>query len=61
MTPRTQRIVFLSFACLTLAATGAWAYRTADLTIDAQRNASKSAVMLTVKNGKVAFVESIDP
>lgn len=38
MTPRTQRIVFLSFACLTLAATAAWAYRTADLTIDAQRN-----------------------
>lgn len=38
MTPRTQRIVFLSFACLTLVATGAWAYRTADLSIEAQRN-----------------------
>jgi branched-chain amino acid transport system substrate-binding protein len=30
-------------------------------TIDPQRNASKSAVMLTVKNGQVAFVETIDP
>ncbi len=30
-------------------------------TIDAQRNATKSAVMLTVKNGKVAYVETIAP
>lgn len=30
-------------------------------TLDAQRNPTKSAVVLTVKNGRFAFVESIDP
>jgi branched-chain amino acid transport system substrate-binding protein len=30
-------------------------------TIDAQRNASKSAVILTVKNGQATYVETIDP
>jgi branched-chain amino acid transport system substrate-binding protein len=30
-------------------------------TIDAQRNASKSAVILTVKNGKIAYVATLDP
>ena len=30
-------------------------------TIDPQRNATKSAVMLAVKNGQVAYVETIAP
>ena len=30
-------------------------------TIDAQRNASKSAVIVVVKNGQVAYLETIDP
>jgi branched-chain amino acid transport system substrate-binding protein len=34
---------------------------TGHITIDAKRNASKSAVILTVKNGKFAYVESVDP
>ncbi len=44
-----------------LAATKNFAGVTGRTTLDAQRNASKSAVMLTVKNGQVEFVESIDP
>ncbi len=31
------------------------------ITIDQDRNATKSAVILTVKNGKFAFVETVDP
>ncbi len=34
---------------------------TGRITIDAQRNASKSAVILTVKNGKYQFVTSVAP
>ena len=34
---------------------------TGKITIDAQRNATKSAVILTVKNGKFAYVETVDP
>ena len=30
-------------------------------TIDAQRNSEKAAVMLTVKNGKSQFFESVTP
>ena len=44
-----------------LAATKNFPGITGRTTIDSQRNASKSAVMLTVKNGKVAYVETIDP
>ncbi len=44
-----------------LAATKDYSGVTGRTTIDAERNASKSAVMLTVKNGKVAFVETIAP
>ncbi|MSU47514.1 MAG: ABC transporter substrate-binding protein [Opitutus sp.] len=44
-----------------LAATKDFPGVTGRTTLDAQRNASKPAVMLTVKNGKVAFVETIDP
>jgi branched-chain amino acid transport system substrate-binding protein len=44
-----------------LAATKNFPGVTGRTTIDPQRNASKSAVMLTVKNGQVAFVETIDP
>jgi branched-chain amino acid transport system substrate-binding protein len=34
---------------------------TGKITIDEQRNATKSAVILTVKDGKFKFVESVDP
>ena len=34
---------------------------TGRITIDAERNASKSAVIIQVKNGKFAFVESMAP
>ena len=34
---------------------------TGTITLDAQRNPTKSAVVLTVKNGKFVFVESIAP
>ena len=34
---------------------------TGHITIDAQRNASKSAVILTVKNGKFVYVETVAP
>ena len=44
-----------------LAATRDFPGVTGHTTIDPQRNASKSAVMLTVKGGKVAFVQTIDP
>ena len=44
-----------------LAATKNFPGVTGRTSIDAQRNASKSAVILTVKNGKVAYVATIDP
>jgi branched-chain amino acid transport system substrate-binding protein len=44
-----------------LAATRDFPGVTGRTTIDAQRNASKSAVMLTVKNGTTHFVETVDP
>ena len=34
---------------------------TGNTTLDAQRNATKSAVVLTVKNGEFKFVETISP
>ena len=44
-----------------LAATKDFPGVTGRTTIDAQRNASKSAVMLTVQHGRTAYVETIDP
>ncbi|MCX6956651.1 MAG: ABC transporter substrate-binding protein [Verrucomicrobia bacterium] len=44
-----------------LAATKNFPGVTGRTTIDPHRNASKSAVMLQVQNGKVSFVETIDP
>jgi branched-chain amino acid transport system substrate-binding protein len=44
-----------------LAATRDFAGVTGRITIDAQRNASKSAVIFTVKDGKFRFVESVAP
>ena len=44
-----------------LAATKDFAGVTGKTTIDAQRNTSKPAVVLTVKDGKVQFVESVQP
>jgi len=44
-----------------LAATKNFPGITGLITIDAQRNASKSAVMITIKNGKPAYVETIAP
>ncbi|MBN8281477.1 MAG: ABC transporter substrate-binding protein [Gammaproteobacteria bacterium] len=44
-----------------LAATKDFDGVTGRTTIDAQRNASKSAVIITVKNGQFAFVEKINP
>ncbi len=44
-----------------LATTKNYAGITGMITIDAQRNATKSAVVVTVKDGKFKFVESIAP
>ena len=44
-----------------LAATKNFPGVTGRTTIDPQRNASKSAVMLAVKNGKATYVETIEP
>lgn len=44
-----------------LAATKNFKGVTGTITLDAQRNPTKSAVVLLVKNGKFEFVESIDP
>jgi branched-chain amino acid transport system substrate-binding protein len=44
-----------------LAATKNFKGVTGTITLDAQRNPTKSAVVLLVKNGKFQFVESIDP
>jgi branched-chain amino acid transport system substrate-binding protein len=44
-----------------LAATKDFAGATGLITFDAQRNPTKSAVVLTVKNGRFAFVEDVHP
>ncbi len=44
-----------------LATTKGFAGVTGRITIDAQRNASKSAVIFTVKAGKFVYVESVEP
>ena len=44
-----------------LAATKNFPSVTGLITIDTQRNASKSAVIITIKNGKPAYVETIAP
>jgi branched-chain amino acid transport system substrate-binding protein len=44
-----------------LAATKDFAGATGSITFDAQRNPTKSAVVLTVKNGRFAFVEDVHP
>ncbi|MCC7375275.1 MAG: ABC transporter substrate-binding protein [Verrucomicrobiales bacterium] len=44
-----------------LAATKDFEGVTGKTTIDAQRNASKAAVIITVKNGQFAFVEKVNP
>ena len=44
-----------------LAATKNYAAVTGSITFDAQRNPSKSAVVLTVKNGKFVFVQDVNP
>ena len=44
-----------------LAATKDFAGVTGRITLDAQRNASKSAVIFTVKDGKFVYVESVAP
>ncbi|MEY2879085.1 MAG: hypothetical protein RLZZ15_1465, partial [Verrucomicrobiota bacterium] len=44
-----------------LAATKNFAGVTGSITLDAQRNPTKSAVVLTVKNGKFAFVQDVTP
>ena len=44
-----------------LAATKDFAGVTGRITIDAQRNASKSAVIFTVKDGKFVYLESVAP
>ena len=43
-----------------LAATKNYAAVTGSITFDAQRNPSKSAVVLTVKNGKFVFVQDVN-
>ncbi len=44
-----------------IAATRDFSGVTGRITIDQDRNATKSAVILTVKNGKFAYVETVDP
>jgi branched-chain amino acid transport system substrate-binding protein len=44
-----------------LAATKGFAGATGLITFDAQRNPTKSAVVLTVKNGRFAFVQDVHP
>ena len=44
-----------------LAATKNYAAVTGTITFDAQRNPTKSAVVLTVKNGKFTFVQDVNP
>ncbi len=45
----------------TLAATKDYPAVTGSITFDAQRNPTKSAVVLTVKDGRFAFVQSVNP
>jgi len=44
-----------------LAATKDFHGATGDITMDADRNASKPAVILTIKDGKFQYVETIAP
>jgi branched-chain amino acid transport system substrate-binding protein len=44
-----------------LAATKDYPGLTGKTTLDAQRNATKSAVVITVKDGKFKYVETISP
>ena len=44
-----------------LAATKDFPGITGSITLDAQRNASKSAVILTIKNGEFVYVETVKP
>jgi branched-chain amino acid transport system substrate-binding protein len=44
-----------------IAATKNYAAVTGSITFDAQRNPTKSAVVLTVKNGKFTFVQDVQP
>ena len=44
-----------------LAATKEFPCVTGKTTLDAQRNATKSAVIITVKDGKFKYVETINP
>ena len=44
-----------------LAATKDYACVTGKTTLDAQRNASKAAVIITVENGKFKYLETIEP
>lgn len=44
-----------------LAATKNYAAVTGSITFDAQRNPTKSAVVLTVKNGQFTFVQAVNP
>ena len=44
-----------------LAATKDFPGVTGNITIDANRNASKPAVILTIKNGKFQYVETVAP
>jgi branched-chain amino acid transport system substrate-binding protein len=44
-----------------LAATADFAGVTGRISLDAQRNASKSAVIISVKNGRPTYVATIDP
>jgi len=44
-----------------LAATREFRGVTGTITFDAQRNPTKSAVVLTVKNGQFAFVQDVSP
>ena len=44
-----------------LAATKGFSGVTGAITIDAKRNASKSAVILSIKEGKFNFVQTVNP
>ena len=44
-----------------LAATKGFHGVTGDITIDENRNASKSAVILTIKNGQFHYVQTVQP
>ena len=44
-----------------IATTSGFSGATGKITIDKDRNATKSAVIITVKDGKFAYVETVDP